>query len=580
MRGYITKYLYEYPELLDLLAADISISTNMKSELIYKPHLTMPEISIGLKSNKFLRGTIRCKKDSCNDCYVVVHTGENEARKSVIISGQQLCNRAVDGDVVAVKLISKQEYNEQSSSTINIEMNKKNSSSLGVAIPDMNAEASLESIEGLEINNNSNGLLYGSVVGIIQRKWKQYAGSLDNENNVDKYMDGDDSALVQFISMDKRIPPINIITRRRQELSDSRLIVSIDNWPANSLYPHGHLVRVLGKNGDKSVETAALLHEFDVPHSAFTAEVMSCLPSASWSITPDIVAQRTDLRHIPVVSIDPPGCKDIDDALHCIRLPNGNLEAGVHIADVTHFLHPETPIDKEAAHRSTSTYLVERRLDMLPGLLTTQLCSLRSTEDHLAFSIVWEITNDGDIIDVKFFKSAIRSVASLTYDEAQVMLDNPTADKVSTSVNLLNKLAKIFRQKRIDAGALTLASTEVRFKMDEDTHNPTDVTAYALKESNALVEEWMLLANITVSKKILRHYPTLGLLRRHQPPSRTQFAPLLSAAASVGVTLDITSSKTLADSLDDAVRPNDPYFNKFLRILSTRYQFLSIYLSI
>jgi exosome complex exonuclease DIS3/RRP44 len=135
---------------------------------------------------------------------------------------------------------------------------------------------------------------------------------------------------------------------------------------------------------------------------------------------------------------------------------------------------------------------------------------------------------------------------------------------------MLGVIARILRRKRIEMGALTLASPEVRFKLDAETHNPTDVCMYALKEANALVEEWMLLANITVSKQILRHYPTLGILRRHQPPTREQFAPLLAAAGAVGVHLDISSSKTLADSLDAAVRPNDPYFNKLLRILSTR----------
>jgi len=236
----------------------------------------------------------------------------------------------------------------------------------------------------------------------------------------------------------------------------------------------------------------------------------------------------------------------------------------VHIADVTYFVHPDTPLDKEAAFRSTSTYLVDRRLDMLPTLLTTQLCSLRSGEDHLAFSVVWEMDDEANILDVRFFKSAIHSVASLTYDEAQVqnkriymiqylvlthyygpkaMLDEPApnpADKVSTSVRLLHKLSRILRQRRIDEGALTLASPEVRFKLDGDGDNPTDVTMYALKEANALVEEFMLLANITVSKKILRHFPTLAVLRRHQPPSREQFAPLLSAASAVGVQLDIS----------------------------------------
>ena len=254
-----------------------------------------------------------------------------------------------------------------------------------------------------------------------------------------------------------------------------------------------------------------------------------------------------------MVSIDPPGCKDIDDALHCTRLPNGHYEAGVHIADVTHFVAPDSPLDKEAARRATSTYLVERRLDMLPGLLTTELCSLRSKEDHLAFSVLWEMDGEGNIHDVRFTKSVIHSVASLTYDQAQTMLDDPTVpditDKgpppseggggekqgegeeldrtVGRSVKLLNHFARKLRQRRIEMGALTLASPEVRFKFERDNEsgdsnsNPTDVSQYQLKEANALVEEWMLLANITVSKKILRHYPTLGMLRRHQPPSRT-----------------------------------------------------------
>jgi exoribonuclease R len=179
--------------------------------------------------------------------------------------------------------------------------------------------------------------------------------------------------------------------------------------------------------------------------------------------------------------------------------------------------------------------------------------------------------DDANIVDVRFCKSAIHSVASLTYDEAQAMLDDPArADRVAESVKLLNQLARRLRQRRIDEGALTLASPEVRFKLDSETQNPTDVSMYALKESNALVEEWMLLANITVSKKILRHFPTLGVLRRHQPPSREQFAPLMSAAAAVGARLDISSSKALADSLDACVRPDDPYFNKLLRIMATR----------
>lgn len=378
-----------------------------------------------------------------------------------------------------------------------------------------------------------------------------------------------------FLPVNRRVPPIEIITHRAEELRGKRVLVSVDGWPADSAYPLGHYVRTMGVDGDKETETAVLLHEFDVPHESFSDEVMACLPPEDWTITAEIVAQRTDLRHLPVVSIDPPGCKDIDDALHCRRLPNGHYEVGVHIADVSYFVLPETAIDREAAHRSTSTYLVERRLDMLPGFLTTQLCSLRSHEDHLTFSVLWEMDEEANILDVQCVKSVIHSVGALTYDEAQAMLDQDFSGPkctpvIAESVQQLNKLAIALRRRRIESGALTLASPEVKFKLDAQTQNPTDVSMYALKQANALVEEWMLIANITVSKKILRHFPTLAVLRRHQPPSKEQFAPLLSAASAVDVKLDISTSKTLADSLDLAVRADDPYFNKLLRILSTR----------
>ena len=281
---------------------------------------------------------------------------------------------------------------------------------------------------------------------------------------------------------------------------------------------------------------------------------------------------RLDLRNLPVLSIDPPGCKDIDDALHCTVLPNGNYQVGVHIADVTHYVKAGTAIDLEAANRSTSTYLVNKRLDMLPSLLTTDLCSLKGNVDRFALSVLWEVTPSADIVDVEFKKSIIHSIAALTYQQAQGMIDQPDSDediKVG-AVKRLASLARKFRERRINAGALTLASPEVKFVLDSESLNPTDVQAYQLFEANALVEEFMLLANVTVGKKILRHYPTLSVLRRHPAPNRAMFDSLISKAKSRGFSINIDDSKKLADSLDDAVLKEDPYFNKLLRILSTR----------
>lgn len=301
-----------------------------------------------------------------------------------------------------------------------------------------------------------------------------------------------------------------------------------------------------------------------------TLKVLACLPPEDYKI--ELEPGRIDLRHLPVLSIDPPGCQDIDDALHCIVLPNGNYQVGVHIADVTHYVKAGTAIDLEAANRSTSTYLVNKRLDMLPKLLTTDLCSLKGNVDRFAFSVLWEVTPEADIVDVQFKKSIIHSIAALTYQQAQGMIDQPDdeTDIKASAVKRLNSLARILRKRRIDAGALTLASPEVKFVLDSESLNPTDVQSYTLYEANALVEEFMLFANVTVGKKILRHYPTLSVLRRHPAPNRTMFDSLISKAKCKGFSINIEDSKHLADSLDAAVLEEDPYFNKLLRILSTR----------
>lgn len=625
LSDFIAQFVELYPELSDLHAnMPPSADSNSNSgeldlnspniQNIYTPHCDAATLSLGLKGggpHKLYKGILQCKRgDDYNDCYVIVHMNsetnsksmgkeQDTIRRSISIKGYLNVNRAISGDSVAVRLLSDEREAPPVPKT-------EPKAQIVAGIAAETAEASPAAIEGLI--SNSSKELQGCVVGILRRSPRQYAGSIDNDSATQSEL-ASAEASVLFRPVDKRIPPVRIATRRLADLLGQRLLISIDHWPANSEVPHGHYVRKLGADGDKSVETQVLLHEFGVPHEAFSDEVMACLPPTTWSIANDVMLNnnrylskgisdesisnststvlRRDLRSLPVVSIDPPGCKDIDDALHCRVLSNGNYEVGVHIADVTYFVHPDSALDKEAAHRSTSTYLVERRLDMLPSLLTTELCSLRSKEDHLAFSVLWEMDGDANIVgEVQFCKSIIHSVASLTYDEAQIMLDAPPVvmecaaepvdkyDKnnpnVVSSVKMLNVLAIKLRQKRIAQGALTLASPEVRFKLDSETQNPTDVAMYALKQANALVEEMMLLANITVSKKILRHYPTLAVLRRHQPPTKEQFAPLVSAARAVGVHIDISSSKKLADSLDAAQRPGDPYFNKLLRILSTR----------
>jgi exosome complex exonuclease DIS3/RRP44 len=206
---------------------------------------------------------------------------------------------------------------------------------------------------------------------------------------------------VFLLPLSKQIPKIKIRTRRPQILVNQRILVTIDSWPANSRYPEGHFIRSLGTVETRDAETEALLIEWDVIYRSFSENVLNCLPTEghNWIVPSILPENRRDFRDRIVCSIDPPGlilrdwltvgCQDIDDALHAKLLQNGNYEIGVHIADVTHFVKPNTPMDEEAKLRGTTVYLVDKRIDMLPMMLGTDLCSLVSDKDRYAMSVIW-----------------------------------------------------------------------------------------------------------------------------------------------------------------------------------------------
>lgn len=165
------------------------------------------------------------------------------------------------------------------------------------------------------------------------------------------------------------------------------------------------------------------------------------------------VEKRVDLRDIAICSVDPPGCTDIDDALHCRKISSGNFEVGVHIADVSHFIRPGNALDKEAASRATTVYLVDKRIDMVPELLSSNLCSLRGNEERFAFSCVWEIDGNANILTTKFHKSIIKSKKAMTYEEAQLIIDDELQQhEIAESLRNLNKLAKVLKKRRIEKG--------------------------------------------------------------------------------------------------------------------------------
>ncbi|KAL2905965.1 Exosome complex exonuclease RRP44-like protein A [Bienertia sinuspersici] len=560
------------PELLDLLAQPPSEDVVMDAVEDLRPSkrkVIYSEITAGLHRGIYHQGKLRVNRYNPFEAYV----GSESIGDEIIIYGRTNMNRAFDGDIVAVELFPQDQWHAEKSQILDEDDEE-----------DENAHLAPSSADDAPRNTNAQGSSAdttpgrpsGCVVGIIKRNWHSYCGSLEP---MPMPAGSGGIAHALFVSKDRRIPKIRIQTRQLGNLLDKRIIVAVDSWDRLSRYPSGHYVQTIGEIGDRETETEVVLIENDINSKPFSSQVLACLPPLPWSVSQDHLSDptREDLRHLRVFSVDPPGCRDIDDALHCTPLPNGNFAVGVHIADVTNFVHPGTPLDDEASQRGTSVYLVERRIDMLPKPLTEDICSLRSDVERLAFSVIWEMTPQADIISSRFTKSVIKSCAALSYVEAQARMDDSRlVDPLTTDLRNMNALAKIMRQRRIDRGALTLASAEVKFQIDTETHDPLDIGMYQIREANQMVEEFMLAANVSVAEKILQHFPFCSLLRRHPTPTREMLEPLLRTAAAIGLDLDVSSSKALADSLDRAVG-NDPYFNKLIRILATRCMTQAVY---
>ncbi|MFT7817935.1 exosome complex exonuclease RRP44 isoform X1 [Arapaima gigas] len=557
------KSLTANPELMDRLALDTNdVSEISSGKILFPEHLPLSRIQAGIKSGTFLQGVFHASRDNYLEATVFVQSDKEDTTEAsiILIQGLQNLNRAMHQDTVAVELLPRHLWVSPSSVVLVDEGPKGDSD-------EDEEEQKITKCDGSQLTLKSTG----KVVGIIKRNWRPFCGMLSQSEIKE-------ATRHLFTPADRRIPRIRIETRQASALVGQRIVVAIDGWPKNSRYPNGHFVRNLGSAGDKETETEVLLLEHDVPHQPFSQAVLGFLPKMPWAITEEDMKNRIDLRNLCVCSVDPPGCTDIDDALHCQELENGNLEVGVHIADVSHFIQPGNALDQEAASRGTTVYLCEKRIDMVPELLSSNLCSLRCNVDRLAFSCIWEMNHNAEIISMRFTKSVINSKASLTYAEAQLRIDDANMnDDITKSLRGLNTLAKILKKRRVENGALTLSSPEVRFHMDSETHDPIDLQTKELKETNSMVEEFMLLANISVAQRIYQEFSECALLRKHPAPPPSNYDILIKAAKSKGCIIYTDSAKALADSLDAAHVGGFPYFNTLLRILATRCMMQAVY---
>ena len=385
----------------------------------------------------------------------------------------------------------------------------------------------------------------GSVLEVLERTRTEFVGTLQMVPHKD----------FGFVVCDKKTINTDIFIPKGKfggAQDGDKVIVKMTEWRPGDKNPQGEIIQVLGAPGEHETEIHSILAEYGLPYT-FPEEVERDADKIDRSINDEEVARRWDMRGITTFTIDPKDAKDFDDALSVRKLENGNWEVGVHIADVSHYVVPGTMLDDEAYQRATSVYLVDRVVPMLPEVLSNDVCSLRPHEDKFTFSAVFELNEKAEIKKQWFGRTVIHSDRRFTYEEAQERIEGKDGD-FKEEILVLDGLAKIMRQKRIKDGAITFDRSEVRFNLDEN-NEPIGVYFKISKDSNHLIEEFMLLANKKVSEFVSLNKrgeitQNTFIYRIHDDPDPAKLESLRDFVSTFGYKMDLPNTKKVAESLN------------------------------
>lgn len=395
----------------------------------------------------------------------------------------------------------------------------------------------------------------GEVVEIIERFKTEFVGVIDIQKNF------------AFVSTANPKMYTDIFIPKNK-LGDAEngdvVLVKIEDWPAKADSPFGEVIKVLGKPGEHNTEIHAILAEYGLPYD-FPVDVEVYAQKLDTEIHPEEIANRRDMRDVLTFTIDPRDAKDFDDALSFQKLDNGNYEIGVHIADVSYYLQEGTILDDEAYSRATSVYLVDRVVPMLPEVLSNFACSLRPHEEKYTFSAVFQLNEKAEVVDKWFGRTVIYSDQRFAYEEAQHIIETKS-DQMPPEISLtgeaytvpqnivdatlkMNELAKIMRRKRMADGAISFDKVEVKFKLNEQAE-PVGVYFKEAKDSNHLIEEFMLLANRKVAEFIGKQQKTF-IYRIHDEPDEDKLIALQTVISRFGHKLDLKSKMGISKSLNN-----------------------------
>ena len=321
---------------------------------------------------------------------------------------------------------------------------------------------------------------------------------------------------------------------------DQKVVIELTKWE-DSKSPQGKIIKVLGDSGDNNAEMNSIMFEYGLPVE-FPQEVINESMLVPEVITEKEISSRKDMREVTTLTIDPVDAKDFDDALSVNIISDNKIEVGVHIADVGHYVKPGSKLDDEAFKRATSVYLVDRCVPMLPERLSNGICSLKPHEDRLAFSVIFTLDGDGNILNTWKGKTVIHSDKRFAYEDAQEIIEGSEGD-YSTEIRLLDTLARKIRKKRIKEGSIEMGGIEVKFKLAEDNKKPIGVYFKEQKESNKLIEEFMLLANKSVAKT-LSEANWANVYRVHDTPNMEKLNALVGVCKTFGYDIEIYDDST------------------------------------
>ncbi|GMN10014.1 ribonuclease R [Croceitalea sp. MTPC9] len=396
----------------------------------------------------------------------------------------------------------------------------------------------------------------GEIASVLERKKHTYVGIVDKQKTFAFVRPTDPKMYTDIF-----VPLENI----NKADDGDKVLVALGEWPDNTDSPYGKIVEVLGKPGEHNTEIHSILAEYGLPYE-FPYEVEKYAQTLDTRIKPEEIAKRRDMRDVLTFTIDPKDAKDFDDALSFEKLENGNFEIGVHIADVSHYVLPDTILEEEAYNRATSVYLVDRVVPMLPEVLSNNACSLRPNEEKYTFSAIFELDKNAILKNQWFGRTVINSNERFAYEEAQHIIETSentipknisirkdayqVSNEVVEAVLTFDKLAKIMRSKRMESGAISFDKIEVRFNLNKK-NEPESVYFKEAKDANKLIEEFMLLANRKVAEYIGKQQPKKTFVYRiHDEPNEDKLMALNGVISRFGHSVNLKDKRSISNSLN------------------------------